>query len=495
MQQMAHYDLNPEDSGGQWIARSTPTLNMILFFSLLTCTILFLVFAIVEETLTPFLFFCTLYGIGGSWVFIANRRESMARRDAVRIFTIVFFVSGAISCAIYLYYMKIYGVPYESGGTDDARFDMIAALVQSSSIHSYREAVDVVKESGTVSWQLYGNYAIAVGFIQKGIEWVGLTSHTMIPRILNGFILAGSSVILFKAARFCTKSREATNIAAYFYGLLPSVLFVAAHVYRDILVGFGITLALYGLLEFLSHRSQKNNLVKTSRRFWSSFCFFTGVAIIGIVRTGMIPLILLCLSVLVLLQIKAPWIRAFLIIMSGFILIVLINGPLATIFKLGTGFFEYYTEYRLGGSAEDGISRIIYTLPFAFSIPLRLLYASISPVPFPSGIVSENFRRVGTIIWYLSIPFLIKGMFEEKAERYSFKSLSRQTVLSFFFVFYFAVAIITMQSRQITMYAPPGAILISLGLERCKLNPRPYLWSMILIGVAFVFLYLFVKIL
>jgi hypothetical protein len=476
--------------------RSVLSLNLVLLFSLLVCSAVLLSLSVKEGEITPIVFFCVMYILGISLIFLTNLKVSLERGDALRIFTIIFFVSTSISCFIYLYYQKIYGIPYESGGTDDARLDMIARAVQSSSINSYDEAVKVVSQSGITSWQLYGNYAILIGFIQKSIQWIGLRPHTMIPRIFNGLILAMSSVLLFKITKYCTKSRETTNIAAYFYGLLPSILFVSAHVYRDILVGFGIIAVLYGYLGLMNYNSHKSDKTLHVHYIWPVCIFLLGIAIVSSLRTGMVPIIFICLGLATILQIKTPWLRGLIVLFLFCIVVVAIDyGPFAYIYANGMDFFNYYTQYRLGGSAEDGISRIIYSLPFGFSIPLRLLYASISPVPFPSGIASEDFRRVGTIVWYLSLPFLVTGISGQKKEIQSFERSARRTVLSFFIVFYCAVAIITMQSRQISMYASTGAILISLGLEKSKFNPWPYLWSMIFIGVAMVIMYLSIKIL
>jgi len=148
--------------------------------------------------------------------------------------------------------------------------------------------------------------------------------------------------------------------------------------------------------------------------------------------------------------------------------------------------------------SDEGIGTSIYRLPLILSIPIRLFYGNIVPLPFPSNLITQNYRKIGTLIWYFSIPFLFSSIIES-IKPGIFNKRFRQTnyfpIVSSFILLYTIVTTVTMQVRHISMYAPLGAILITFGIANRKKPVFTDFVMMFGIGLILVTFYLIIKLL
>ena len=104
------------------------------------------------------IFFTTfLFVVGIGILSLVNSKDRGDLHSTLRLFTFVFSCSIIITCLIFVYYMQVFGVPYESGGTDDARFEYQAYVLKASKVKTYDAAKDIIRLEGTGTWNVAGN--------------------------------------------------------------------------------------------------------------------------------------------------------------------------------------------------------------------------------------------------------------------------------------------------------------------------------------------------
>jgi len=457
--------------------------------------------SIIAQNATPFLFTALLFGAGLVILLFIYAKKRAERRFTIRLFTFVFNFSVLLTSFIFLYYMQTYGVPYESGGTDDAKFEQAAYQLLESDVTSYAGAKQVIANAYLGTWHSSMNYVIVVAAVHKFIGTIGLAPSTLNPRLLNCFLLALTSIMVWEVARLCCTSASAARFAGFYTGLLPSVGFTTAHLYRDTLIGFLLmaTVMLVMIL-IVAYRSRISMLSK--RWLWILIPAILFAGFTDYLREGILTVVPVMAGLMILAQVRSTGARNLTIlalaIMAGVFIISGIFGITERIegfMDLGSLKMEYYTSYRADMGSETGLGTGIYRLPPLLSYPLRVVYASINPVPFPTSIISENYRRLGTVVWYLSLPFLLSALFLVLKKIKLPSDYYLRSVGVAFLTFYLMVALVTLQSRQITMYATLGAILIAAGIEKKQGRASFYIAAMLGLGGAFAVLYSVLKVL
>jgi len=377
-------------------------------------------------------------------------------------------------------------VQYEYGGTDDKWIEKKAYILLETSESSLAQSKEVIASVSTGSFGKSDNYVYIIAGIHKASLLFGMSPHTLNPRLFNSFILALISIIVWRLSLKVGCGKQASLFAGYFCGLFPYMVFESSHLYRDIVISFGVILLIFIVVSL--------RYVKGNRKIFMIMALFPLLLFVSLFRSG---LIVLFLMIFISAYRHKKSINGFLMLftLTFFLLILsfLYLPEIKYFLNLTDSYFKGYTLLRMGQGEIDGIGVRIFTAPTIISIPLRIFYQSIHPVPFPTDLISENYHRLGTIIWYFSLPFLLstlRNLYYKNNIQHYFEM--RLTAIAFI-IFYLVVAITTFQSRQITMYIPLAIPLIVYSMERSHKNIAKPIYIMIVIAFLMLVLYGTVK--
>ena len=453
---------------------------------------------ILAENISPVIVAGAFFAAGVFMLRISFRNDNEGYRHGIRLYSFVYFFSVLATCLIYLYYMNIYGVPYESGGTDDRAFENAAYSVLSSGLSSYGDIKLFIAGEGTGTWNLAGNYSLFIAFVHKAVSMSGFEPHTLNPRFFNVLFLALSAVLVWRIAKRCCEDERASIFAGYYAGLFPGVVFCAAHVYRDVLIGFGLVFATWLVFQILDQIQSPGKKHPIALGIGIVIALVVSVVVFSTLRTNISLLFLSIIFGIFTTRIESPILKYFIVPLVLVSLLLGFKGEaLQQYTQEGMRYFDYYTDYRASQGGESGIGTAIYRQTVLISVPLRIIYASIVPVPFPVGVWPEDCKRLGTFVWFFSLPFLLLALWRSLKPQKSLKGLNLQSVAISFLLPYLLVALITLQTRHITMYLPMGSVLIASQLERERSwNPIILkIMMMTFVGVFVVILYFVEKLL
>jgi hypothetical protein len=167
-------------------------------------------------------------------------------------------------------------------------------------------------------------------------------------------------------------------------------------------------------------------------------------------------------------------------------------GPRVSAFmESAGGVYGGYVENRSSTSGEEGgLSNAIYTVPVALSVPLRILVGLVQPVPLFTSDITYNYQKLGSVVWFLWLPFLIGGLLETCRRATTEQGLSRRAVGAAYLLLFLPVVIVTMQTRQVTMYFPLGVVLAVSQMEQSGRRVYSKMSWMVVLGVVFVLLWI-----
>lgn len=454
-------------------------------------TTLLLFTCIGEGNLSPLFFTLFLWGFGRLILRLSLGLDR--RQDFVVIFDLLFWLSVLLTCGIYHYYLSVYRVPYESGGTDDERYERMANALLGMGTVNIQELQDEVAQGQGGSWNPNANYVIIVAGVHAFIRWIGLVPHTLNPRLFNALALGMGGVVVGSIALRCGVDRLHARWSGLFWGLLPGVWFCSAHIYRDVLVGFGIAaVVLATLMLFLPDEEEAHE-----RQVAGPIALAVVGALVSTTMREGLPLALLGVCVLVVVAARGWW-KSFLVALGlAFVAALVLGNGIAVITQSLTRaqeVYEHYSLLRRGQGAEGGLGTSIYALPWYVSLVLRLAYVSVTPLPFPADTITENFRRFGTVIWFASLPFLVGGFWKAVGGSVNAGQRNLKGIALAFLCFYVLVAWLTMQDRHLTMYVPFGAVILARAVQERPGSLGPPVFAMALTGLGMVVLYSLIQV-
>lgn len=397
---------------------------------------------------------------------------------------IISFLIGIFVVVLqYYWYISDYGVPYYAGGSDDYNFE--------NSALSY-----VMANGEFFPWQLTDDY-IPVGNNSKGfiliLAWMKLLCndfggyHTMMPRIMNLFILLATGALAYKYMernKMCEQKPEMYLRTFLIISLFPNCLYITAHVFRDTLCMF-LTFAIVYLWDFItfkryplqckySDKYNKNKII-TKYKNYSPRIFLIGLlSIVLIYFDYTIRNMTLYINLMVIaLTLCFAYPETFRKNLKYILLIIIILILVLTYTEFGTTVDEIimnYTEYRQ--SMADGLSTIIFNIPILpFGFIVRLIYAAVSPLPVGILNISRIFSgyyyfayffiSCGTIWQIVNYPNVIRGV----------RKQWDKTVF-IFIVLLSMIAMTTFTFRHFILMYPYLFILSSRGLA--KSNRQKY---------------------
>lgn len=306
------------------------------------------------------------------------------------------FAAGIVVAAIiYQSYIVDYGVPYWVPGSDDLMLENDARQCIAKGYVSVFDMVngDTVRERlhNTKGYVIFLTYLMMIGEPLGGY-------HTMVPRIVNIFLLNAIALLVVRLflMRFAEKESKACVLYAL-VALFPNSLYIASHVYRDVIAAFFLVAVFY-----LCVRRRKG------ARFVVSAVVVAVILFLAYwVRESLLVFALGIILLSFLMEKRSSQLRkvesesegasdgtgrgrsklggaANIKVRTVVVAFVCIAVGAVALVQFGDTILYYLTRYteRLSGGG-DGIVAAIYSLPLLpFGIPARFIAYFISPFYF-----------------------------------------------------------------------------------------------------------------
>lgn len=452
--------------------RICSTLLVLLTCATFLCTILF---AVAENAPAVLIFFC-LFGVSGSIIVrLWGRAES-------RIFVWVYCIAVLAAIGLFTIYVQRYGTPYYIGGSDDLAYERDGQAVASRlSVWDYGTI------RGGVVKQTHNSvgYVYLVSLLYRLAEpWGGF--HTMLPRLFNCLVLGMLAVLTYRLAKLYSPSETTSRWCALVVGLLPIMVYNSIHTFRDIIVSLLTLWVVYIWAKDSTMWAVRRRILLWAQTFLvalivTQFRSAQAVAILAIALIGD----------LWSSQIKA---RAFsvrnlyrlalVLIVLVAILFVLPDTLSGFTQRLGRG-QSAYAQYRLGMS--DGLAAYVFGAPVPFTYALRIPYALMTPLPILSAQLERLWLSVGTVTWYLLLPFFVLGFIHSVRQR------SKSLLLGAFLLLFGGTALISFSERHISQYLPYGVLIAGMGWERYRQYRIPVLLGVLWSGCGLAICYMVLK--
>ena len=448
---------NKRLSSDQKVIISTGFIFIIIVSSALAFSLPVLIFQIIFVTFT--LFFCckTDYKTAKLWLSI-------------------FGIAMSFVFLVYLANKIYYGKPYYIGGSDDLNFEKWGFDVYNFGVYNPAK----IMEFGVIGQ--FNNSPFFPVYIAKLIQFSEFFGSytTFLPRILNVYYLIWICMSTKKLLEnYTSLSKKAIYYSLVVFGFMPNVLYINAHVFRDM---FNLLQVLLVAILFDSLLNQDKPMLKIASTLllvpllYSTY--YTRASSI------LFALVLILLMFSSKYQIKNRFI---------FILIIpmLFLSNLLETFRLGY-YIETYSSY-VSEIAGEGLSGFVFNRPMLpFGIFFRAIYALISPFPNFFGLFNESSKflfdlvqftiYVGVLLQILAIPFIIK-----RALKFDWLSIV-------FLSLFFTVIATTFTFRHVLIYYPFMAAIGIDGFLETKPNTRKVILVMsVLVSICLGIIYLFLR--
>lgn len=356
------------------------------FFILFYVAIALLVLSLLLSNLSVFVFglfgFCILF--------------LFSRKKPFFPFVGLVFVTQCLFIMITYYgYLSKYGCPYYLGGSDDLRFENLAAICLEKNVYTIQKAevVDPIMWSDGKAYVLFLSYLMRLCLPFGGY-------HTVLGRIANVLFLDGIALMLCSSLPKHVRPRSVTLFLLI--TLFPSCLYISVHLFRDVFSAFllvsiftllqkakekGLSLleriTLIGvvvLLSYLAYFGRSMNLI--------FILIIAGLFVAGLIKEGRYKK---SLSVVLLL------------------LLLIVAAPLG-LFDIFVSYNNNYSEYISG--MNNGFANLVFSLPlFPLGGVVRVIYGLFFPSPtallqFPSAFSDIDafwrvFNSIGTLVQLL----------------------------------------------------------------------------------------------
>ena len=454
--------------------------------------------SLASANIAPLIIGFLCLGLSVAIVWIIKRRNSSLTAVDPRFVLIVCCFNIIIVCLIYGYYINLYGVPYGYDGMDDDfYFDQLANNVfheeDKISLKSTINEVLITSIKNRPANRA-DNYALVISWLYRGFSLLGFSPHTIDPRIINSFFLSIIALMVAIIAQLCGANREISRFSGYLCGTYPVMVVNAAHIYRDIIISFGI-IGIVAVLVYYAYslEGQPSQLSWPKRIFLLlsiGFC----IGLLNFFRNiyAAVAIIVVLISMAIL---KPSWRIIWLIFIGAVILTLVLSSKSINISNLvsedNISAWSYYQNRQI--ETESNINSFIFGLPYGLSLIFRIMVRNITPLPFSGTLITENYLRLGTVFWFFLLPFLAKALLFSASFRKSALCRRIQIVSITFAAFFLLNAMTTFQDRHIVTYIPLGCVLVStgIGLDPRRLSKNILL--MILIGVGTSALYGIIK--
>lgn len=427
-------------------ARTAAPLMSAATFWLVASLSVMLLFSLAQASLPMLISYATFGIVGALCARLLGLIES-------RLFMIVYGAASIAAVMLYLYFERLYGVPYLLGGSDELHYEEVGlAFAQTLDLFDYIS----IRGNLVPVWHNSVGYIYVVGVLDKFALLFG-DPHTMVPRLFNAALLGLTAVGVHRIARKLELPAQVAVACGLFAGCLPLMMYVSVQTLRDIMA----TTSLVGIVAVWTMERDRPPSI--------------GKAVLLTV-----PLILMLLDVR-----RAQAFVATLIAAAGFLstdvgrrpvvwvltcvaaalagagAYLLLGDVINTDLLFFLGQSDYYNDYRVD-EVGGGLSSIVFTTPPPLGWLLRTAYALASPFPETSLELDKLWLNVGTITQMMFIPFLFGGLGVAARRRHWW------TVLAAMVLLFIGMAMFTFQGRHIVQYLPFAVLLTALGYQRYR---------------------------
>lgn len=402
---------------------------------------------------------------------------------ALKLFVYIFCFNTLFVILLYWAMIHTYGMPYMEE-SDGYRADQYSHQVLEIDNLSAQGAFLYYLNQGHSSGGWY--YIGFIAALYKFTQLIGLDTHTLIPRFFNSLTMALLALLIWRFALLLGCGEKVALLCGYTAGVWPVSVFRSALIRRDAIFAFLLILSVFLFISFLHN---KRNI-----RPLRILAFLFSITAVCILRFGFLVILSGLFTAIFLIWFYGGLTNKNLIarVLAGMVLIVMLSGVVLVTWRndyiqQNWSRLEYvvqgYTERRGGFGEENvGVGRSIFRLPLYISLPLRLGYANIFPPPIPSRFILKNFRWIGTLVWFLCLPILLKtiiySIFLPSDKYFALKAAALA-----FITFISIVSLTSFTEGHQLMYLPFGLLLIFYGLERQRVSIKHYAPFMIFCGV------------
>jgi hypothetical protein len=397
----------------------------------------------------------------------------------LRLFVLVYCSSAIAAVMLYRVYMNRYGVPYYIGGSDDWAYEMWAKdVVKSLGIFDYASIRGgVVKQSHNSV-----GYVYLVSLLYRFGELLG-GFHTMLPRLFNAMCLGLLAVFAFRLSKRCGLAKGLPIRVALLVGLMPIMMYIAAHTYRDIFA------SLLSLVVVYLWAPEHERPVRTTRIWRWSVTLLLVVALSQLRQFQAIAVLTVAFVEDVVSSWRTrrarQWLYGAIVIIAGIAILLMFREKVTVLADWLVEAQERYTEHRI--DLSDGLGAYAFSVPLPLGYVLRAGYALISPLPWLNPNVERLWLSVGTTIQYLFLPFLGLGII------HAIRDGTKRHLLLAFSLLFGGVAFVSFTLRHIAQFLPYGAILAAIGFERHRGCRVPIWFWMCWLGLGLVIIYIVIK--
>ncbi len=476
----------------RFIQNAVRAVSLLRFVIIAAVVPVVLVTCFHEKTASPFIFFLLFGSFGSLIISVFSPSGLFWKREKLHLFVAVYCFNIIFSCLLLSYYQQVYGTPYEYGGTDDKAFEEKAFAVLESPANNLQEMRREIATAGTGSWHKSENYVFWVAAIHWLARNLNLEAHSLNPRFLNALFLSWISVLVWSLARFISQDFRVARFAGFLCGLFPHMVFESAHIYRETLFSLGIIAIVWLVFSFLVRKEAGFNKHVWLRKIVRFALLIVCVIIVSGLRNGFFAVSIGIITLMAISTVQARVVRICVFgLAATFVGILLfvestsyqLDGNLR-LQQLHIKYYQSYTQRYAYGMGDSGIGAHIFRAPTIISIPLRLVYGSLNPLPFPHQLLSENYHRLGTLVWFLLLPFLIGGVWHLFRSEIGQRAIGIRCVAAVFVLLYVGVNLLTMQSRQATLYIPLACVLIACQMKITRIPVSEQIALMVLSGLC-----------
>lgn len=384
--------------------------------------------------------------------------------------------------------LNTFGNSYYGGGSDDRTYERLAIISYQLNLFTPSQIIGTVLSEYDVGALYYSFIALLVLFSQ---QFDGFS--TWLPRLVNVFLLLGSSMLLLNL--FDRVNKKISFLAIITFLIFPLTQYVNSHVFRDTLNLFLVVFLVWLIIQLkFQLKPFKLLLIRNSTLI---FLIIVTVYMIYFLRRNTLVYAIAILGLMFLDWIK-PWIVyviAYLKLKNIRIIMVLaflsLGGVIGTIVLSRVVNLEYYietyTQYRteLG---MNGLSRFVFQMPILpFGLPVRFLYGLITPFPFINRIMIGfsslnvdtwmNLMSIGVGIVFFGTPYLFTRL------------MRKDWISNSFLVIYVSIILTTFTLRHMIFFTPFMLFLIwdQFLMTSVKKRKQLFLLSSILFVVLMIF--------
>lgn len=430
-----------------------------------------------SQNYAPFFFYVTSFSIGGFTAFILGARSGMSKLF-LKIYIVIVSFCIIVSGIVFVSDIVRYGVPFIYGGSDDLFFYNILLREISNFNYGYKELTTSLGSFNSPAYIyllcLIGKFELLFGDISS-----------LSPRIFNAVILGLLALCTIRIGMISRFDRDSCLLSGFFVGLFPGMVLQSTHIYRDVFVAFVANICLLITMSiFLDRRWRKNWLLIPLGivTIWISINILSEMRLFNF----MLVLALIIFSSWVFCFIgsdgrrkvkeKIAWKRLVLLVICLVLCgLVFFKSEIESTAKKLQASVEGYRQIRSSFVTGAGLSTRVFETTGFKGFVYKTMYFLISPVPVPTMDPIELYRRIGTILWILGLPYLLISL-KNSLHNVFFLNLS-----VWYLLFFVSIAMISFSTLHMMQGLPAGVLLMATSFVNYSGSRRKLLNFMMMI--------------